>query len=215
MSRMRGEKGVAVSDGDGEVECCCASAALYRESRSEYCMDDTAAGAEETAEAAEADSVRVVVVGEATGVDNSMAVAVEVEDVAGAGAETELPSGGLWAGSGEGEGEVADSSTEEGEEAVEAIEGDGDDDVFEEEDDADDDAATAVEATGAATGNVGRLGHSNFDPCCLIQSSARLAACCELSGVKEGLEAQLSVGQSRVVQPAVNCRTYAWNTWRM
>jgi len=198
---MRGEKGVEVRDGDGEVECCWAVAALYRERISEYCMDDTA-GVEEAEEAvvAEADSVREDVVGDETGVDSSMAVAdADEEDVAVVGAETELPRAGLRAGSGEGEGEAADSCIEEGEEAVVAIDGDGEDDVTEE--DADDEAAEAE------TGSDGKLWHSNFGPCCLIQSSALVAACCELSAVKEGLEAQLGVGQFRVPQPVVNCRT--------
>ena len=74
-----------------------------------------------------------------------------------------------------------------------------------EKDDADDE--TSGTGTGADTGSAGILGHSCFGPCCLIHSSALVAACCELSGVKEGHEAQLLVGQLRVPQPVVNWRT--------
>ena len=44
---------------------------------------------------AEADTVRVVVVGEATGVDSSIAVAADDEEVAATGADAELLRAGL------------------------------------------------------------------------------------------------------------------------
>ena len=116
------------------------------------------------------------------------------------GAETELPSAGLRGGSGEGEGDAPDSITDEGEEAVEAIDDDGEEVVI-------DDEGAAVPEAGGETDSAGKLGHSSFGPCCLIQSRAVVAACWELSGVKVGLEAQLEVGQLGVPQPVVNCRT--------
>lgn len=123
---------------------------------------------EEVKVEAAADSVRVVAVGEETGVDKSMAVAAEEADAAAVGALTELLRAGWWTGRGEGEGEAPDSETDEGEDAVVATDGDGDDDV--------DDAAGAVEFGGEA-GSVGIFGHSCFGPCCLMQSSALEAAC--------------------------------------
>ena len=86
------------------------------------------------------------------------------------------------------------------------MEGDGED-VVEDEDA--EDAGAAETWAGAATDNGGMLGHSCFAPCCLIQSSAVVAACCEPSGAKARLEAQLDVGQLGVPQPSLNCRTYA------